>query len=217
MVILGLTGSIGMGKTTAAKYLRLLGVPVHDADAQVHALMAAGGAAVAAVEAAFPGVAPDGPRGGVDRAELAKRVFGDDAALKRLEMILHPLVFRAERLFLEKAAIGGAPLAVLDVPLLLETGGDQLCDGVVVVSAPPFVQRARVLRRPGMTEERFRAIQSRQMADADKRRMADFVVLTGLGRRFALQQLADIVTVAKGWRGRHWPPAGYRPRWSGRG
>ncbi|HMA14652.1 MAG: dephospho-CoA kinase [Bacteroidota bacterium] len=190
MRIVGLTGSIGMGKSTAAAMLRRLGLPVHDADAAVHRLMEKGGGAVAAVEAAFPGVARDGA---VDRRLLAARVLRDDRAMKRLESILHPLV-RAEALaFLAKQARLRRPLAVLDIPLLFETGGERLCDAVIVVTAPPFVQRLRVLRRPGMTEEKMQSIMARQLPDAEKRRRADFVVETGLGKLHSLRQLAAIV------------------------
>ena len=138
-IVLGLTGSIGMGKSTAAQALRRLGVPVHDADAVVHGLMARGGAAVAAIEAAFPGVTRDGA---VDRTALGAKVFGDPAALRRLEAILHPLVRRSARRFLERARRRRVPVAVLDIPLLYETGGEELCDAVMVVSAPARIQRS---------------------------------------------------------------------------
>jgi dephospho-CoA kinase len=206
MRIVGLTGSIGMGKSTAAAMLRRLGLPVHDADAAVHRLMEKGGAAVDAVEAAFPGVTQDGA---VDRRALGAQVLGDDAAMKRLERILHPLV-RAEALaFLAKQARLRRPLVVLDIPLLFETGGDQLCDAVIVVSAPPFVQRLRVLRRPGMTEAKMQSIMARQMPDAEKRRRADFVVQTGLGKLHSLRQLDGIVRLLKSDDGRRrgvWRP-----------
>jgi len=203
MVILGLTGCIGMGKTTAANHFRALGVPVYDADAEVHKLMARGGPAVSAIESAFSGAVRDGA---VDRAALAGQVFENAAALKRLEAILHPLVWQGERRFLSAAARRGATVVVLDVPLLLETGGNRLCDGVVVVTAPPFVQESRVMARPGMTAKRFRAISAKQMPDVEKRRRADFIITTGLGQSRGLRQVADIVKVASGWRGRHWPP-----------
>ncbi len=191
MVVLGLTGSIGMGKSAAATALRRLGVPVHDADAAVHGFLGRGGAAVGAVARAFPGVVADGQ---VDRRALGRRVFGDAAALERLEAILHPLVRRSEQRFLRAAAARRRPVAVLDIPLLFETGGDRRCDAVIVVSAPPFVQEARVLRRPGMTAGRLRAVRARQLPDAEKRRRADFVVPTGLDKRVALRHLAAIVT-----------------------
>lgn len=203
MKILGLTGSIGMGKSTAARMLRRLCVPVHDADATVHRLLGKGGKAVAAVEAAFPGVVRDGA---VDRAELGRQVFGDAAALRRLEAILHPLVRAAERDFLERHARRGTSLVVLDIPLLFETGGEDRCDRVAVVSAPAFLQVRRVLRRPGMTMARFKAIRAQQMPDADKRRRADFVIPTGLGMRPALRRLVQAVTLMRsgGGKGR-WP------------
>lgn len=176
MLVLGLTGSIAMGKSTTAAMFRAAGVPVHDADAAVHALY--GGAAVAPVEAAFPGVAVDGR---IDRERLAARVVGDAEALRRLEAIVHPLVREAERDFLVRAAGAGARVAVLDVPLLLETGGDSRVDAVVVVTAPAEVQRARALARPGMTEARLAAILARQTPDAEKRRRAHFIVDTSHG------------------------------------
>ncbi len=190
MLVIGLTGSIGMGKSTAAAMLRRLGLPVHDADAAVHRQMACGGAAVSAVEAAFPGVTRDAA---IDRGLLGARVLGDAAALKRLEAILHPLVRAEARAFLAKQARLRRLLAVLDIPLLFETGGDRLCDAVIVVSAPPFIQRARVLRRPGMTDAKMQAILARQLPDAEKRRRADFVVHTGLNKAHTLRQLAGIV------------------------
>jgi dephospho-CoA kinase len=194
MVILGLTGSIGMGKTTAAAMLRRCGIPVHDADATVHRLLGPRGAAVAAVEASFPGIVRNGA---VDRPALARRVFGDPVQLKRLESILHPLVRRAERRFLARATAAQAPIVVLDIPLLFETGADRRCDATVVVSAPRFLQRARVLRRPGMTPDRLAAIEARQMPDAEKRRRADFVVRTGGDRRATLRALIRIVKVMR--------------------
>jgi dephospho-CoA kinase len=173
MIVLGLTGSIGMGKSTVAGFFAEAGLPVHDADAAVHSLYA--GAAVAAVEAAFPGTTRDGK---VDREQLAARVLGDPAALKRLEAVVHPMVRRDEARFLQDAEAAGVPIAVLNIPLLFESGGDQRCDVVVVVSAPPATQRARVMSRPGMTEEKFARILAQQMPDAEKRRRADFVVDT---------------------------------------
>jgi len=194
MLVLGLTGSIGMGKSTAAAALRRLGLPVHDADAAVLRLMERGGAAVQAVAEAFPGVEADGA---IDRGRLGAQVLGNDAAMKRLEAILHPLVRAEAHRFLATQARARRPLAVLDIPLLFETGGDALCDAVIVVSAPPFIQRARVLRRPGMTEEKFQAILARQMPDAQKRRRADFVVQTGLNRAHSLRQLTGIVRLMR--------------------
>ncbi|MEQ8195375.1 MAG: dephospho-CoA kinase [Rhodospirillales bacterium] len=202
MVILGLTGSIGMGKSTTADMFEGLGVPVHDADAAVHAMMAGGGEAVAAVAEAFPGVVKNGA---VERDSLGKKVFDDPAALKRLEAILHPLVRVREKRFLIEASRRGCPLAVLDIPLLFETGGTARCDAVAVVTAPAFVQRQRVTNRPGMTAARFESILKRQMPDAEKRRRADFIIPTGLGRAFTLRVVRDVVTVAKEIRPRHWP------------
>jgi dephospho-CoA kinase len=193
MVVLGLTGSIGMGKSTAAAMLRRLGVPVHDADAAVHRLLGRNGKAVAKVDAAFPGTA--GPAG-IDRAALGRRVFGDAAALRRLEHILHPMVRADTARFLGRMRARREPLVVLDIPLLFETGGEQRCDAILVVSAPAFLQRARVLGRPGMSASRLAAILAKQMPDAEKRRRADFVVPTGLGRRETLRRLAEIVRVA---------------------
>jgi dephospho-CoA kinase len=194
MRILGLTGSIGMGKSTAASMLRALGLPVHDADAAVHRLLARGGKAVAAVEAAFPGVTKDGA---IDRKALGARVFGKPAELKRLEAILHPLVREAERAFLRHCRQARHDVVVLDIPLLFETGGEKRCDGVVVVTAPQFLQSQRVLKRPGMTEARLRQILGSQMPDREKRRRADWVVDTGLGRRPTLAALARIVRALK--------------------
>ena len=194
MFVLGLTGSIGMGKSAAAAMLRRMGLPLHDADRAVHRLLAKGGAAVAAVEAAFPGVIADGA---VDRERLAAKVFEDRAALKRLEGILHPAVRRATRAFLGRQARAGRSLVVLDIPLLFETGGAGLCDAVVVVAAPPFVQRARVMARRGMTPARFQAILAKQMPDREKRRRADFVVNTGLSKAATLRQLRAIVTLLR--------------------
>jgi dephospho-CoA kinase len=190
MKVLGLTGSIGMGKTTAALLLRRLGVPVHDADAAVHRLLSKGGAAVPAVDAEFPGVVR---KGAVDRKALGARVFGDAEAMRRLERILHPLVRQDSARFLKEARKRGARLAVLDVPLLFEVGRDRDCDATLVVSAPPFVQRARVLARPGMSERRFHEVLARQMPDAEKRRRADHVVPTGLGRRLTLRRLQRVL------------------------
>jgi dephospho-CoA kinase len=193
MVILGLTGSIGMGKSATASLFADEGVPVHDADAAVHRLYE--GEAVAAIEAAFPGTTADGK---VDRTRLGARVLGDDAARKRLERIVHPLVRAEEARFLAAARDAGAPVVVLDIPLLYETGGEQRVDAVVVVSAPEDVQRGRVLARPGMTPQRFAAILAAQTPDAEKRRRADFVVDTSRGFDAARAQVRDILAhVAK--------------------
>ncbi|GGG31933.1 dephospho-CoA kinase [Caldovatus sediminis] len=190
MKVLGLTGGIGMGKSTAAAVFRRLGVPVFDADATVHRLQARGGRAVRPIGEAFPGTVRDGR---VDREALRKAVLGDPAALRRLERIVHPLVREEERRFLARARRRGAPLVVLDIPLLFETGGERRVDQVVVVSAPPAVQRARVLARGGMTEERLAAILARQMPDALKRRRADHVIRTGLSRHHAQRAIRRLV------------------------
>ena len=188
MFVLGLTGSLGMGKTTTARFFAEAGVPVHDADAVVHRLYE--GTAVAAIEAAFPGTTANGQ---VDRITLAARVLGDNAALKRLEAIVHPLVHEAERRLLAEAEATGEKVAVLDIPLLFETGGDQRVDAVAVVSAPQEVQTARVLERAGMTMEKLEAILSQQMPDAEKRRRADFVVDTSQGFDAARAQVRAIL------------------------
>src|SRR5262245_38181194 len=184
MLVLGLTGSIGMGKSTTGKLFVEAGVPVYDADAEVHRLYE--GAAVPAIEAAFPGTTADGK---VDRTRLAARVLGDQAALRRLEAIVHPLVHEVERQLLADAEAAGHTVAVLDIPLLFETGGEQRVDAVAVVTAPPEAQRARVMARPGMTEEKFAAILAKQMPDAEKRRRADFVVDSSQGLDAAREQV----------------------------
>lgn len=194
MKILGLTGSIGMGKSTAATMLRRLGVPVHDADATVHRLLGPGGAAVAAIAAAFPGVVE---AGAVNRQELGRRVFGQPAELRRLEAILHPLVRQAETRFLKRQRRRGARLVVLDIPLLFETGGQHRCDAVAVVTAPAFLQEQRVLRRPGMNAARLAAIRAQQMPDGEKRRRADFVLPTGAGKLPVLRRFKRIVTMLR--------------------
>jgi dephospho-CoA kinase len=176
VILLGLTGSIGMGKSTVAQMFRDEGAPVYDADAAVHALYADGGAAVGPVGEAFPATIVDGA---VDRERLSKAVLNDPEALQRLERIVHPLVGAAQMQFLDDARRAGAPLVVLDIPLLYEKGGEKRVDAVVVVSAPADVQRARVLARPGMTVEKFEAILAKQTPDADKRARADFVIETG--------------------------------------
>lgn len=190
MKIIGLTGSIGMGKSTAAAMLRRMRIAVHDSDAVVHDLLGKGGKAVAAVEAAFPGVKRDGA---IDRAELGRRVFGDAAGLARLEAILHPLVRAAERRFLAMLRRRHVRRAVLDIPLLFETGGEGRCDLVMVVSCPAFIQAQRVLARPGMSPARLDAILSRQLSDHEKRRLADAVIPTGLGRAFTYRRLRRLM------------------------
>jgi len=193
MFILGLTGSIGMGKSTTAKFFAEEGVPVHDADAAVHRLYE--NEAVSAIEAAFPGTTAGGK---VDRIKLAAQVLGNGAARKRLEGIVHPLVRESEVKFLANASARNAPIVVLDIPLLYETGGEIRVDAVVVVTAPPEVQRERVMMRPGMTEERFAQLLAAQVPDAEKRRRADFIVDTGHGFDAARAQVRDILAkVAK--------------------
>jgi dephospho-CoA kinase len=187
MFILGLTGSVGMGKSTTAKFFAEEGVPVHDADAAVHRLYEA--EAVAPIEAAFPGTTANGK---VDRDKLGASVVGNVDALKRLEAIVHPLVRAAEQKFLINAQASGAKVALLDIPLLYETGGESRCDAVVVVTAPEDIQRARVLAR-GTSEERLAGILARQMPDAEKRRRADFVVDTSVGFEGARAQVRDIL------------------------
>ena len=194
MIVLGLTGSIGMGKTTAASMLRRLGCGVHDADAAVHRAMVPGGAAIAPVEAAFPGVID--MKGAVDRPALGQRVFGNPEALKILEGILHPLVAAERDRFLNAQNWLGRRFAVLDVPLLFETGGDIRCDWTIVVTAPAVIQEQRVLARPGMTRERLRDIRARQMPEAEKRNRADSLVWTSLGKAEALRQLTNALTLA---------------------
>jgi dephospho-CoA kinase len=193
MFILGLTGSIGMGKSATAKMFADEGVPVHDADAVVHKLYE--GEATPLIEAAFPGTTQGGT---VDRTRLGQRVLGDAAAIARLEQIVHPLVTQARDRFLAEAERSGATIAVLDVPLLLEAGGERRCDAVVVVSAPAEMQRARAFERPGMSDGKLSAILAKQMPDAEKRGRADFVVDTSLGFDAARAQVREILkAVAK--------------------
>lgn len=182
MIVLGLTGGIGMGKSTATATFRRLRVPVFDADATVHQLQGRGGRAVRPIGAAFPGCVADGR---VDREALRRAVLGKPDAMSRLERIVWPLVRAEERRVLARHRRAGRRLVVLDVPLLFETGGERRVDRVMVVSAPAAVQRQRVLRRRGMTAERFAAIHARQMPDREKRRRADVVIHTGLSRFFA--------------------------------
>lgn len=186
--ILGLTGSIGMGKSTTAAIFRKFGVPVHDSDACVHALYR--GRAAPLIEAAFPGVVVDGV---VDRKRLGAFVLGDAEAMKRLEAIVHPLVFEEEQAFINQARRDNVPLVVIDAPLLLETGQHARCDAILVVTAPFDVQRERVLSRAGMTEEQFERIHVKQMPDAEKRRRADFIVDTSAGLDAAEAQVRNIL------------------------
>jgi dephospho-CoA kinase len=195
--VLGLTGSIGMGKSATAAIFRRLGIPVHDADATVHALYR--GAAAPLIEAAFPGTVVGGI---VDRAALSRIVLGSPERLKQLEAIVHPLVRAQEELFLARAASAGAPVAVLDIPLLLETGAQGRCDAVLVVTAPGSVQEARVLARPEMTPQKFEAIRAKQMPDAEKRARAHFLVETGRGHAAAEAQVRDILKALAGRPGR---------------
>lgn len=188
MFILGLTGSIGMGKSTTAKMFAEEGVPVHDADAAVHRLYE--GEAVAPIESAFPGTTAGGK---VNREKLGQRILGDELAMKRLEHIVHPLVRQAEERFLNEAQEKGAKVALLDIPLLYETAGDKRCDAVVVVSAPADIQRVRAFERPGMSEDKFAAILAKQTPDTEKRRRADFVVDTSKGLESARAQVRDIL------------------------
>jgi dephospho-CoA kinase len=190
MIVIGLTGSIGMGKSTAAQMMRRLRLPVFDADAEVHRLMAKGGKAVLAIQAEFPEVVIDGA---VDRKALGRVVFGRPDRLKALEAILHPLVRHAEQRFIATCVRRRARFAVLDIPLLFEAGRDVDCDVTIVVTAPAFLQRQRVLRRPGMTEERLRQILAHQMPDREKRQRADFVIETGLGKGPALSALKSVL------------------------
>jgi dephospho-CoA kinase len=176
LIILGLTGSIGMGKTTVAKMFAEAGAPAFDSDAAVHQLYAPGGAAVTAVEQEFPGVTKNG---GIDRVLLSQRVINDAKALKRLEQVVHPFVRQAQVDFAEAQRAAGAKVVVFDIPLLLETQTGDLMDKVVVVSAPAHIQRERVLGRTGMTVEKFAQFLARQMPDAEKRKRADFVIDTG--------------------------------------
>jgi dephospho-CoA kinase len=190
MIVIGLTGGIGMGKSTAARTFRRLGIPVHDADAAVHQLYARGGGGVAAIGALAPEAIIDGA---VAREALRRRALADPSFLARLEAAIHPLVRAQERAFLARCRRARRPIAVLDIPLLFETGGDRRVDHVVVVSAPATIQRARVLVRPGMTEARLAAIRARQMPDAEKRRRAHTVIRTGLSRHHAQRAIRRLV------------------------
>lgn len=209
MLLIGLTGSIGMGKSTAAERFRTLGVPVIDADAEVHKLYR--GAAVAPIEAAFPGTTRKLPDGGgeVDRAALAQALMADNAGFKVLERIVHPMVYEAEKALLRAAVASGASMAVLEIPLLFEGGGEKRVDVTVVVSAPAEMQRARVLARPGMTAEKLDTILARQTPDAEKRRRADFVVDTGATIPETQAQIDRIVEQLKGRTG-----SAYATYWS---
>jgi len=194
MIHIGLTGSIGMGKSTTAQMFREAAVPVYDADAAVADLYVRGGAAVEPLEAAFPGVTRDGA---VDREALRLRVLGDDAAMTRLNAVVHPLLGRDRLAFHAQAEASGADILVFDIPLLFETGGERNMDAVVVVTAPAEVQRARVLAREGMTPERLDAILARQTPDAQKRERADFVIDTGQGLEAARAAVAQVLAAVR--------------------
>jgi dephospho-CoA kinase len=194
VILIGLTGSIGMGKSTTAAMFRELGVPVYDADAAVADLYSPGGAAVGPVGEAFPGVVRDGA---IDREALRRAVLGNPEALKRLNGIVHPLVGRDRGKFFEAAEAMGADMVVLDIPLLYETGGEGNMDAVVVVSAPEEMQRERVLARPGMSPDRLDAILAQQLPDAEKRARAHFVVDTSRGLEAARLQVGEIVAVMR--------------------
>ncbi|MGY6709955.1 MAG: dephospho-CoA kinase [Rhizobiaceae bacterium] len=193
MIVLGLTGSIGMGKSTTAAMFREEGVPVHDSDEAVHRIYA--GPAAPLIDRAFPGTVVDGV---VDRQLLSKQVLGKPDELRRLESIVHPLVRQDADAFLRDARERGEPLALLDIPLLFETGGKDRVDRIVVVTAPSDVQRQRVMARPDMTEQKFEAILARQVPDAEKRRQADFVIDTSLGMDPARAQVREIVNELRG-------------------
>lgn len=194
MIILGLTGSMAMGKSTTAQMLRDEGIPVYDADAAVHELYAEGGKAVPPVAEAFPGALVDGA---IDRARLGELVLGNDEALKKLEAIVHPLVRETQAAFVRRHHGAGAPIVVLDIPLLYEGGSDKIVDAVMVVTAPAAVQRQRILARPGMTEEKLRQILARQMPDAEKRDRADFLINTEFGLEDARNQVRAALAVLR--------------------
>lgn len=199
MLLIGLTGSIGMGKSETAKMFVKLGVPVYDADAAVHALYAKGGAAVAPIAEAFPSAVIDGA---VDRQALSRAVLGLPEEMKKLEAIVHPLVGHAQLDFLKKAQAEGHNAVVLDIPLLYETGGETRVDVVVVVSAPYHIQEARVLARPGMDTAKFAAIHAKQVPDAEKRRRADFVIDTDKGLDHAFDAVQAVIAALKGREGK---------------
>jgi dephospho-CoA kinase len=194
MITIGLTGSIGMGKSTTAAMFAEEGAPVYDADAEVHKLQAKGGAAVDAIEAAFPGVVKDGA---VDRQTLGERVFGYPEALNRLNGIIYPMLGSGRAAFFAAAEARGCDMVVLDIPKLFETGGEARMDAVVVVSAPEAVQRERVLARPGYSQARLDAILANQMPDAEKRARADFVIDTGQGFEHAREQVRQVIAAIR--------------------
>lgn len=193
MIVLGLTGSIGMGKSTTAAMFRDENIPVHDADQAVHRIYA--GVAVPMIEEAFPGTVVDGT---VDREKLAAKVLGNPEALRRLERIVHPLVRADADAFVEDARKAGEPLVVLDIPLLFETGGRDRVDRILVVTAPPEIQRERVMARPGMTEQKFQSILARQVPDAEKRSLADHVIDTSNGMEAARDAVRALIATLRG-------------------
>jgi dephospho-CoA kinase len=209
MLVLGLTGGIAMGKSHAARAFRAFGVPVFDADAAVHELLAPGGGAIRAVAAAFPGSLSE--MQGIDRAALGRLVFADPVARRRLEAILHPRVREAEGRFLARCCRDGRRIVVLDIPLLLETGGERRCDRVAVVSAPAWLQVQRAMARPGMTAARLDAIRASQLPDRLKRRRADFVIVSGLDRGATVRQIGAVLRELRHVEGEAWPR-----RWNGR-
>lgn len=192
MKIIGLTGSIGMGKSVTTNLLRHLGVAVHDSDAAVHAALSPEGNAFVEVVKAFP-KAFDKKNNRIDRALLGKIIFSDIALKRKLEIIVHPHVWESQRLFIQAAQQRGDEIVVLDIPLLYETGAEKRCDKVICVTAPYFLQRQRVLKRAGMSEERFQNILKNQMSDQEKRKRADFVIQTGLGRAYTLWELKKVL------------------------
>lgn len=208
MFILGLTGSIGMGKTTCATMFRELGVPVHDSDAVVHAALAPGGKASDQVAQGFPKAIKDGA---VDRQTLAKEVFADGARLRALEAILHPIVAASAVGFLRRHAFAGARLVVLDIPLLFETGARDRVDAVLVVSAPASIQARRVLSRPGMTAAQYQRIRDTQIPDKRKKQAADFVISTGSNKAHTFASIAQLTEYLRAENGRAWAP-GYAAR-----
>ena len=204
MIVLGLTGSVAMGKSRAADRFRAFGVPVFDSDAVVHALMAPRGAAGAAVAAAFPGNTD--AAGGIDRRRLGHVVMGQPERLRRLEGILHPVVRASQDRFLRRACRAGAPLVVLDVPLLFETGGGRRVDAVALVWASPMLQAQRALRRPGMTPAQLAQIRAQQLPDAWKRRRADYIIPSGYDRGVLAEHVGAVIAAALRRRPRAWPP-----------
>lgn len=211
MLIVALTGSIGMGKSTATTMLRQMGVPVYDADAAVHSLTVKHGPALPAIDREFPGVVSAGV---LDRQKLGAQVFGNQPALRRLEAIIHPMVQKKQRRFLELAKRRRAPIVVLDIPLLFEGNGHHRVDATIVVSAPHWLQRRRVLARPGMSEEKFAGILRQQVPDRIKRRLATYVVPTGMGKAETRRHLVRILEDLRSREGAHWPGNPFRHRLS---